>query len=175
MMYHNRRYRGTIYILRGLPGTGKSGIAWNLWQEEGGEIVSFFDYYRIYHNSQMNTAYFGRAHKWARKTAIDALERGVDPVIINNCNMPRWHMYPYVLMASTRDYWIEFIETEDTWNVPLEELERRCDDIPLSVLDRMKESYEPARNPYDVLLDEYSESRWISNREMTQYNWSNIQ
>ncbi|XP_041949189.1 NEDD4-binding protein 2-like 1 [Alosa sapidissima] len=166
-----KRNRGTIYILRGLPYTGRPGKARNVWQD-GGEIISYFDYFRIYHNSQIIPKYLHKAHMWARREALENIERGVDPVIINNPNMPLWHMYPYVRMAFFRGYWIEFIETEDTWDVPLEELERRGGGkIPLPILEDMKESYEPVRHVFDVLCDEYSQYRWIGSKEMTSNDW----
>ncbi|XP_041949185.1 NEDD4-binding protein 2-like 1 isoform X2 [Alosa sapidissima] len=169
MMYQNKRKN--IYILRGLPYAGRGGKARKL-KRRTGVIISTFAYFRKYYNSQIIPKYLHKAHMWARSKALENIERGVDPVIINNSNMPRWHMYPYARMAFRREYWVKFIEMKDTWNVSLEELERRGGGtIPLPILEDMKESYEPVRHVYDVLNDKYSRRKWIGSKEMTSNDW----
>ncbi|XP_062391690.1 NEDD4-binding protein 2-like 2 [Sardina pilchardus] len=173
MMYRNKRNRRnrTIYIIRGLPYTGRQDEARKR-KGRNGVIIRAFDYFRKYHNSKIITKYLHRAHMWARSEALENIEEGVDPIIISNPNMPLWHMYPYVRMAFRRNYWIEFIETEDTWNASLEELEWRSGGtISLSVLENLRESYEPMQNVFDVLNDEDSQRRWIGTEEMTSNDW----
>ncbi|XP_062373937.1 NEDD4-binding protein 2-like 1 [Sardina pilchardus] len=174
MMEQIRRNRGTMYILRGLPGTGRSREAQRLLQQNGGAIIKATDYFRIYHGTEdFIPEYAEDSHEWARKQAMNCVERLEDPIIINNPNMPRWHMYPYVAMAYSRGYWIEFYLTPDSLHVPLEELEWRCEGrVPLAALKDMRDSYEPiGRHPYDVLHDEYSQKTWIGDPEMISNNW----
>ncbi|KAL2094661.1 hypothetical protein ACEWY4_009380 [Coilia grayii] len=164
----------TLYILRGLPGTGKSDRAWELQQRFGGEIISADDYWprnKVGHY-RVIPGELHKAHMWARNEGLKAMDREVDPVIIDNTNMTHWDMYPYVLMAFNRGYWIKFKVMKDTWHVSLEDLysinKKR---IPFSTLERMKSKYQPVRHIYDILRDDDIAEEWKSRREMKDSSW----
>ncbi|KAG5284708.1 hypothetical protein AALO_G00029620 [Alosa alosa] len=73
-------------------------------KRRSGVIISYFNYFRKYQNSQIIPKYLHKGtYVGTQESPSKYIERGVDPVI-NNPNMPRWHMYPYVRMAFERGY-----------------------------------------------------------------------
>ncbi|XP_055792855.1 NEDD4-binding protein 2-like 1 isoform X1 [Salvelinus fontinalis] len=182
-----------IIILRGLPGSGKStrartelgdvavdravsyqpcapGRERDILKEYGsGEAFSTDDYFR--ENGKMvgfHKKYLQEAHEWNRNRVLQAIRGKVHPIVIDNINLQKWEMWPYVRMAFRRGYWIEF---EDLPAIPLEILDRRCPQIPMEVLERMNEGYEPVKKIWDVIYDYKSKERWMPNPERLQNHW----
>ncbi|XP_063058229.1 NEDD4-binding protein 2-like 1 [Engraulis encrasicolus] len=115
----------TLYILRGLPGTHKSDKARDIQDRLGGVIINADEYHRnkkgqlVIRPEKLN-----EGHIWARGQALQAMDEGMDPVIIDNTNMSWREMFPYVLMGFHRGYWIKFLLTKDTFRVSLDEIDR---------------------------------------------------
>ncbi|XP_031427663.1 NEDD4-binding protein 2-like 1 isoform X1 [Clupea harengus] len=162
--YHRKN---TLYILRGLPGTKRSRKARNIQDKCGGKIIRATDYFRDYHGfigpKQRNDS-----HIWARWRALQAMDQGVDPIIIDNTNVSLWEMYPYVLMGFHRGYWIELIEMPR--DATLGRLYWNCrGEISFTKLESMSARYQEASNIFDILNDEYSQENWEN--EMIDNDW----
>ncbi|XP_018610672.1 NEDD4-binding protein 2-like 1 isoform X2 [Scleropages formosus] len=156
MTYGQRRFnRPHLYILRGLPGSGKSSFAKKIRARYGeGRILSSDDYFR---NEQGVMVHFDRqklpeAHRVNRRLAWEAMRDGVHPVIIDNTNITCRDMRSYVKMGLRFGYHIRFRYTRDSWRRTVEELHERINGkVPLWVMKRMKRRYEFISSIYDVL------------------------
>ncbi|XP_072558287.1 NEDD4-binding protein 2-like 1 isoform X1 [Paramormyrops kingsleyae] len=118
-----------------------------------GVILSTDDYFRdencIMH---FNRRKLSEAHQWNRNRAFCQLKDQTNPVIIDNTNIRRWEMKPYVEMGLRFRYHIRFRDAWDTWKCSTEELYRRNNYVvPLPVMENMKRRFEKVRNIYDVL------------------------
>ncbi|KAJ8412474.1 hypothetical protein AAFF_G00128100 [Aldrovandia affinis] len=153
-----RRNRPHLFILRGLPGSGKTQLASEIMDQYdlgNGEILSTDEYYinangrYVYRHRLRNIA-----HQWNRDRAQEAMANGAHPIIIDNTNMRRCEMKPYVKMGLDYGYYIRFRTTPNTWAWSVEELYEWIHGVvPKWVMYRMKKNYEPVRNIYDVLND----------------------
>ncbi|XP_013985205.1 NEDD4-binding protein 2-like 1 [Salmo salar] len=159
-----------IIILRGLPGSGKTARASEIVEMYGsGEAFSTDDYFRVngkmvgFHKRDLHNA-----HVWNRNRVLQAIRRKVHPIVIDNTNLRKWEMWPYVRMAFRRGYWIEF---EDIPVIPLEILDRWCPEIPMEKLERMSEGYEPVKKIWDVLFDYESRGKWMPSSERLLNHW----
>ncbi|KAJ8275555.1 hypothetical protein COCON_G00073070 [Conger conger] len=152
-----------LFILRGLPGSKKSQLARKIQARYGhtGLILSTDDYFKD-KNGNFNFDYsqLGPAHAWNRDRAEEAMRNRVHPIIIDNCNIRRRHMKPYVQMGLEYVYYIRFMETP---NYSVDELHERYPEIDKQDLHRKKRNYEPAKTVYDVLYDIYPARRRVIN------------
>ncbi|XP_030648103.1 NEDD4-binding protein 2-like 2 [Chanos chanos] len=171
-----RRRTKQLIILRGLPGTGKSELASEL-VGNSGIICSSDDYFREGDGEivDINPRELQKAHMINREKALEAIEDGYDPVIIDNTNMAYWEMYPYVLMGFKRGYFVRFIELPGrnmTPQMDLEDLYRRCNGyIPMQKLRHMQNSYEYVWSIFPILDDDVSLERWSNHPENNYNNW----
>ncbi|NXA37522.1 N42L2 protein, partial [Eudromia elegans] len=90
-----------------------------------GIILSTDDYFGHQDGYTYNAAHLGDAHDWNQKRAMQAMEEGKSPIIIDNTNTQAWEMKPYVEMALEKGYRVEFREPDTWWKFNPEELEKR--------------------------------------------------
>ncbi|MBN3314042.1 N42L1 protein, partial [Atractosteus spatula] len=136
-----------LYILRGLPRTFKSQLAEQL-KGEHGKVLSSDDYFK--RNGKFDYSYQeqDKAHRENEKGAWEAMKRGISPVIIDNTNIRLWHMKSYVEMADELHYTIKILKTGEC---SIEELYRRPGgNIPMDVLQRMRDNFEEYNNVDDI-------------------------
>ncbi|XP_038062980.1 uncharacterized protein LOC119733652 isoform X2 [Patiria miniata] len=110
-----------LCLMRGCPGSGKSTLARQL--VGNGRILSTDDYFidgdGKYH---FDVTKLSDAHDWSHERAKEAMESGVTPLIIDNTNIERWTMKPYVAMALHYGYAVEFQEPTTPWKFKLGKL-----------------------------------------------------
>ncbi|KAG2457351.1 N42L2 protein, partial [Polypterus senegalus] len=121
-----RRDRPKLFILRGLPGSGKSTLARQIRNEFGSaEIFSTDDFFRDeFGRYHFNARELREAHEWNKKRAREAMEEGLNPIIIDNTNIHAWEMKPYVRMGLDNGYYIIFKEPETGWKNDIHKLHR---------------------------------------------------
>ncbi|KAI9555738.1 hypothetical protein GHT06_018253 [Daphnia sinensis] len=103
-----------LIIMRGVPGSGKSYLAHQL--KGNGVVLSADDYFINYQGQYVfDRNLLGVAHESNQKRANEELQKGTNPVIIDNTNLEAWEMQPYVIMALRYNYSIELIEPETPW------------------------------------------------------------
>ncbi len=94
--------KGTLLLLRGLPGSGKTTLAKALNHSFGCPIFSIDDYFtdpetgRYFFKYQENHL----AYKQCEESAREALSNGHAMVIVHHTFTLDWEMEPYFLMAS---------------------------------------------------------------------------
>ncbi|KAM4699129.1 NEDD4-binding protein 2-like 1 isoform 1-T1 [Discoglossus pictus] len=94
------RFSKHLYLLRGLPGSGKSSLARKLKRDFPSALVFSTDNYFILEDGTYlyDHELLREAHKWNQKQARQAMNRGKTPIIIDNTNIQAWEMKPYVIM-----------------------------------------------------------------------------
>jgi len=116
----NDQPKKKLILMRGISGSGKSTLAKKIADEQGGVIYSTDDYLQA-NTPEEYQANFERAqeknlmhvfHKQNLQRAVEAMEKGISPIIIDNTNIEKWHMEPYVEAAFIHDYEVEFAEPE---------------------------------------------------------------
>uniref|UniRef100_A0A674CCZ4 Uncharacterized protein n=1 Tax=Salmo trutta TaxID=8032 RepID=A0A674CCZ4_SALTR len=84
------------------------------------------------------------------------IRRKVHPIVIDNTNLHKWEMWPYVRMVRTTSSLCVYV-----W----------CSKIHMEKLERMREDYEPVKKIWDVLFDYESRGRWMPTSERLRNHW----
>jgi len=116
----------TLWVCRGVPGSGKSYTAKQIQAEQGGVIFSTDEFWGTdpeeYRANWDRVAALGKTgptlghyHKLNFERAKEAMEQGVSPIIIDNTNTTQREMKPYVWAAVENDYHVEFVEPTSKW------------------------------------------------------------
>jgi len=88
-----------VYIMRGLPGSGKSTMAKNM-AGATGRVVSADDFFMVDGEYRFDVAKLGEAHGQCMRRAIEHVQRDVEaPLVVDNTNISNVEIAPYVLLA----------------------------------------------------------------------------
>ncbi|KAE8627332.1 hypothetical protein XENTR_v10006946 [Xenopus tropicalis] len=139
------RFSKHIYLLRGLPGSGKSSLARKLKQDFPSALVFSTDEYFLMDDGTylFDHEMLPEAHKWNQKRARKAMSKGKTPIIIDNTNIQAWEMKPYAVMALENQYQVIFLEPSTRWKFNVAELARRnSHGVPREKIQRMKDVYD---------------------------------
>jgi len=103
----------TLILMRGLSGSGKSTLAHEISKKLGGVVYSTDDYleggagYRA--NFEKDKDRLPELHKMNQARTAEAMVSGISPIIIDNTNVEKWHLEPYVELAKQHGYRVEFV------------------------------------------------------------------
>lgn len=136
----------TLYIIRGLPGSGKSTL---------GEKLA--DSYMDYHPELGGTQHYShaaddwftdaqgnynfdpeqlpQAHADCIERTAKAMAFGVENVAVCNTFSQRWEAEPYLTLAKKLDYQVVIIECQNNFG--------NIHDVPQQSIDNMKSRWEP--------------------------------
>ncbi|XP_006877912.1 PREDICTED: NEDD4-binding protein 2-like 1 [Chrysochloris asiatica] len=147
-------FRKHLYLLRGLPGSGKTTLARQLQHDFPRALILSTDdfFFREDGTYEFNPDFLEEAHKWNQKRARKAMRNGISPIIIDNTNLHAWEMKPYAVMALENNYEVLFREPDTRWKFNVAELARRnVHGVPREKIQRMKERYEHGVTFHSVL------------------------
>ena len=117
----------TIYIVRGLPGSGKSTIAKKLVHyTKHFEADMFFMENGVY---CFNPAFIKDAHEWCFNSIESAMKTDCD-CCVSNTFTQRWEYQPYLDLAERYDYNVQIIECHGDFG--------NIHDVPEQVIENMK-------------------------------------
>lgn len=129
-----------LIILRGVSGSGKSTLAKNLVQN--GVINSTDDYFMINGEYVFDSTKLAKYHKLNRLKTENDMQNNISPIIIDNTNLKKREIKPYVELGRKFCYEIEIIEMEE---LCLEELmerqENRNKKISKEIIEKMITKY----------------------------------
>jgi uridine kinase len=103
---------GTILILRGLPGTGKSTLAEVLKLVHKDSVILSSDDY--FYDSATKTHKFDKeklvvAHEWNFDRFKKAIEDKVPNIIVDNSNIKNFHYHHYLDYGQRHDYMVAIV------------------------------------------------------------------
>jgi hypothetical protein len=84
-----------------------------------------------------------QAHEWCQKRALQMLEQGLSPVIVDNTNTMCWEARPYVKAAVERGYEIEVLQPQTPWAFdPVELARKNRHAVPEAAIRKMLQRWE---------------------------------
>lgn len=119
----------TIYLLRGLPGAGKSTLASQL-STNICEADMFFMRNGKY---EFDVNGLGAAHLWCRDRCETFMKDGVSSVVVSNTLTSTKELKPYTELAEKYGYMVVSVIVENRHG------NKSIHDVPDETLDRMKE------------------------------------
>ena len=137
----------TCYIMRGLPGSGKSHKARQIQKANlrisPCVIVSADMYYENERGEyNYNAKEIGNAHLYCMKAFCSVLAEGKS-VIVDNCNVTRRDFAFYMRTAFDMGYNVEIVYPDTNWaDNPVACADKTLHAVPMSVIERMAEMWE---------------------------------
>lgn len=105
-----------LWIIRGAPGSGKSTLAKHiLFCQENvfGNTAHWYEADMFFTDHYGNYKYVPRlipcAHQWCQKKTKEAMQQGVENVIVSNVFAKQEHIQPYRDMAAEHGYIVQEI------------------------------------------------------------------
>jgi predicted kinase len=116
-----------LYIVRGVPGSGKSTFAENI-----SRAVCTADDYHTDRAGNYNwkPENVGRAHDWCQRKCARFMKKGISPIAVANTSTTEREFKAYQEMARKKGYRVFSVIVEnrhggvDSHNVPVETLEK---------------------------------------------------
>lgn len=123
----------TLYLirgLRGLPGSGKSSLAWDMYKSEiVNDVFEADHYFQTQGGYKFESSKLGDAHTWCQKCTEVSLINGLN-VAVSNTSTQEWEVEVYKKLAE--QYNAAFVsiivenrhEGKNVHNVPDEKIEQ---------------------------------------------------
>ncbi len=126
----------TLYIVRGLPGSGKSSLAKKVTQL----VYSADDFFTNKKGEyNFNAKLLGKAHEWCWGKVRDAMFIGAEAVAVANTFTQAWEAEKYYQIAEEYGYSVFVIECQNDFG--------NVHDVPQESIDAMKERWEKDLTP----------------------------
>ena len=139
VIYEGKNTENTLYILRGLPGSGKSTMALKI----GGLVFSTDDFFIKDGKYKCDPSLYPEAHGWNIKRTKEALENKNSKVIVDNTNTCAWEIRPYVEYGIKNNYTIVLVEPDSPYSWDSKKLaEVNTHRIPEHKIQEMCNKYE---------------------------------
>jgi predicted kinase len=134
----------TVFIMRGLPGAGKSTRVRAIKREYTRWTVCSADAFFIGDDGvyRFDPALIGQAHEACWQKFQDALARGVDAIVVDNTNTQRWEYQRNVDAAKAAGADVKVINLYDGGRSDAELAERNIHGVPLASIQRMRARWE---------------------------------
>jgi predicted kinase len=149
----------TLTIMRGAPGSGKSFKAKQLAKD--GVICSADDFFMELGKGQyqFNPSLLPQAHKQCQDKALQAINSGISPVVIDNTNTSLWELKQLkhiIQTAKSLGYSVNIEEPETDWwkNKDIDEMAKRnSHGVPRNAIEKMINRFENNVKVEDILKD----------------------
>lgn len=162
MTWYNKANIKKLYIMRGLPGSGKSTKAQELGQS--GVIYGSDEYFMKDGEYIFDQDKLKDAHKWNLDRVIEAMGKGTSPIVADNTNVSNHDMKPYVESALENGYEIEFVEADTPWKFDVKELTKRnTHEVPADAIQGMLDRWDYKPTIPEILESERPEEKESNN------------
>jgi predicted kinase len=137
-----------LYLMQGIPGSGKSTVAEGIRKlavmTDGPAQVDIFSTDEFWYLENSNVYAYdptlaGEAHRWNQQRTIEAMQKGVWTIIIDNTNIKKSAAKPYLMLAEIYGYEVTVIRVVVPAEVAIDRQKKRPKDrqIPAEVIIRM--------------------------------------
>lgn len=126
----------TLYIIRGIPGTGKTTLANQLTEGDDGIRHSADDFfYNEDGEYQFDKERLPEAHQSCQWRVKKSMQDEIGRIAVDNTNIELWQVAPYLNMALDYGYTPVIIKCETNFG--------SIHDVPVSTIEDMREKYQP--------------------------------
>jgi predicted kinase len=147
-----------LYILRSLPGAGKSTLSKKL--SKGGMTFSTDEFFESNGKYNFDIEKAPEAHLWNQRRALEAMKDGISPIVVDNTNIESFEAKSYVLAAKHYGYKVKIEEPQTPWKFNVDELARRNKHgVPKDVIQSMLERWEHDMTPESIEKSEVPKGR----------------
>ncbi|KAL5005692.1 hypothetical protein ScPMuIL_016850 [Solemya velum] len=157
----------TMFIMRGVPGSGKSTIVRDLVKKYPDAVVCSADHYM--HSENDNEYKFDannlrEVHEKCQQKAQSSCEIYCPVIVIDNTNIRRWEMKKYLELARSYNYIVIMVVPRTDWKMDPNECARRnVHDVPAEIIQRKINDFEDAVPIYYAwFLNENSSAHLLS-------------
>ena len=105
----------TLYLVRGIPGSGKSTFAQKLAREKGIRHYEADQYFSQGGSYVFDPTKLRAAHAWCFGKTEDELKKGND-VIVSNTFTQKWELENYIGAALLADAKVEVVQCTGSWD-----------------------------------------------------------
>lgn len=121
-----------LYLIRGLPGSGKTSLAESLFDFS----VAADEYFDLMHGGEFIDEKIPRAHRWCRECVEMWMIRQVDNIAVHNTFSRRKEMRDYFYMAQKYNYKVHTVIVENRHG------SESTSNVPTEILDRMERRFD---------------------------------
>jgi len=123
-----------LFILRGIPGSGKSTVAKEIASEMN--ICTADDFHMKNGEYNWQPENVGRAHAWCQKKAETFMGLELSPIVVANTSTTMKEMQPYYDLAEKHGYQVFSLIVENRHSGV------NIHDVPEETLEKMKNRFE---------------------------------
>ncbi len=130
-----------LFLVRGLPGSGKSTVALNI---RNAEIFSTDDQFMIDGEYRFDSSKLGQAHSQTQWNTLEYLQsnNGLPNCVVANTFTQRWEIEPYLRIAEQAGARVVVVDTFDGGLTDEELAEKNIHGVPLESIRAMRERWE---------------------------------
>lgn len=152
---------GTLILIRGLPGSGKTSLAYRM-VGESGRMVAADDFMRgrvpdaaggTRDGYLFDPARLGEVHSKCQAQVRDwmiahnAGERRCSPIVVHNTFCQQWEAEPYLSLAREHGFHVQVVTAEGPWE--------NQHGVPAAAIEAMRARWESSATwPYDAEAEE---------------------
>jgi predicted kinase len=125
-----------LYIVRGLPGSGKSTFAKTLVKKDYCHKEADMFFVDRDGNYNFNPSQIKDAHKWCQDEIEFVMKYDHSPLVVSNTFTQEWEMQPYIELANKYGYRVTTLIVENRHGGT------NVHGVPADKLEQMKERFE---------------------------------